>query len=568
LLKSVIFALLSPNAVSLWNRSLNAAEVANLYKRGGLYVNLSVKQCRSADCTDRDWQLDVLNSTRSNLSAIDSGNYFQYKANLFSNSLVYSPELLGVTIHYTNSDYSPDFTRLISTSQTDYGIYDTGYQTANVFYNSTIGAAQQERFSPTGTYTSPAIDLSADKQFVNISYTTGAYYESEIGRGQGDSATPPTENDFNRSVNTSGLVLLYHFNNETAFGESNANITDFSNYVNSEKDGQPQSNGYQNGGMTMNGTPKLGSHSAWFDGTNDHINAGSNPSLTTSKITVSAWVYLDNITQAKGIVGKWASPNYPWLLWFSNTPANFSFVINNAAYIYSTNTQPNRWYHVVGTYDLVNVKLYVDGVVAMSKAYSSPMTSTTRSVIIGKYSNGADGSTLLQPFVGNIDEVAIWNRSLSQAEITNLYKRGAMRLNLSVRSCSSPDCTDSGYNVNATNSTGTSLSTLTNNRYIQYQANFFSNSTQYQPELYNVTIHYANIGGGGDTCSCPASGDWNILCSDNCIIGVCNMQNNKVTIIGTSGFAETSTTGRIYNWARFANHGCKFVCRNTNGCTT
>lgn len=40
-----------------------------------------------------------------------------------------------------------------------------------------------------------------------------------------------------------------------------------------------------------------------------------------------------------------------------------------------------------------------------------------------------------QAFSGLIDELSIWNRTLSADEIKNLYKRGALRLNLSLRSC-------------------------------------------------------------------------------------------------------------------------------------
>jgi len=36
-----------------------------------------------------------------------------------------------------------------------------------------------------------------------------------------------------------------------------------------------------------------------------------------------------------------------------------------------------------------------------------------------------------------------------------------------------------------------------------------------------------------DTCTCPASGDWYIECSDNCNIQACDMQTNNVLINGT-----------------------------------
>ena len=41
---------------------------------------------------------------------------------------------------------------------------------------------------------------------------------------------------------------------------------------------------------------------------------------------------------------------------------------------------------------------------------------------------------------GLIDEVAVWNRSLSADEILDIYKRGALKLNISARSCNDAIC--------------------------------------------------------------------------------------------------------------------------------
>ena len=79
----------------------------------------------------------------------------------------------------------------------------------------------------------------------------------------------------------------------------------------------------------------------------------------------------------------------------------------------------------------------------------------------------------------------------------------------------------------------------------------------YEPYL-NITYSEA------DTCSCPASGNWYIDCSDNCVIeDNCNMQGNDVHTYGTGSL--TITTGKIYNFGLLANR-CTLVCRNTGGC--
>ena len=50
-----------------------------------------------------------------------------------------------------------------------------------------------------------------------------------------------------------------------------------------------------------------------------------------------------------------------------------------------------------------------------------------------------------------------------------------------------------------------------------------------------------------DSCSCPASGNWDIDCADNCALTSCNMNKNNFTIIGTgtiTGFKN------IYNYTK------------------
>ena len=111
----------------------------------------------------------------------------------------------------------------------------------------------------------------------------------------------------------------------------------------------------------------------------------------------------------------------------------------------------------------------------------------------------------------------------------------------------------------------TSLIGLGNFPHIQYQANFWSNSSNtlgYYPELYNVTIHYTSTAQAGNSCSCPHSV---IQCSDNCILSNCDEGGNSVTIVGTSG--SVTFTGRLTHYSRIATHGCSVVCRVATGCT-
>ena len=77
----------------------------------------------------------------------------------------------------------------------------------------------------------------------------------------------------------------------------------------------------------------------------------------------------------------------------------------------------NRWYHIAGTYDGTTLRMYLDGVLKTNVAVAAPIDTTTQPLRIGSdYMPTSAGSR----FDGAIDEVGIWERPLSLAEIRQL----------------------------------------------------------------------------------------------------------------------------------------------------
>jgi len=72
------------------------------------------------------------------------------------------------------------------------------------------------------------------------------------------------------------------------------------------------------------------------------------------------------------------------------------------------------WHHVVATYDGNKLKLYVDAVLITSKNASGNLKTSSSSTYIG-----SEGT--INYFDGTIDEVAIYNKDLSQQEISTIY---------------------------------------------------------------------------------------------------------------------------------------------------
>lgn len=110
----------------------------------------------------------------------------------------------------------------------------------------------------------------------------------------------------------------------------------------------------------------------------------------------------------------------------------------------------------------------------------SVLASSVLSLTIGGQSGGY--------YSGLIDEFSLFNRALSQSEILNHYKAGILSLNISVRSCSSPDCSDGTWSTAYTSPPA--YITVENNRYFQYEAYFATENSFFTPELKNVTFNY------------------------------------------------------------------------------
>ncbi|UCD37282.1 MAG: VCBS repeat-containing protein [Fidelibacterota bacterium] len=105
----------------------------------------------------------------------------------------------------------------------------------------------------------------------------------------------------------------------------------------------------------------------------------------------------------------------------ADMPAPMRFgVTNNSGGEYQASSQSldlNTWYQIVGTYDGSAQKLYVNGELHDSLAWADNFTITS-GALIGRDIQGG------QDFNGLIDDIRIYDRALSKAEIQALYHEG------------------------------------------------------------------------------------------------------------------------------------------------
>lgn len=150
-----------------------------------------------------------------------------------------------------------------------------------------------------------------------------------------------------------------------------------------------------------------------FDGNNDYLDAGKVLNLNTS-FTVSAWVKRNNVTN-RSILSKrdnGFTTGYDLSI-NSAGRAEMSWMNGTLQTITSTVVIPNSvWHNVAVTYNGTTAKLYIDGVLDVTKVMSS-VPANTQSFLIA----AADGVNTTSFFNGGIDEVRVWNVALTEKQL-------------------------------------------------------------------------------------------------------------------------------------------------------
>jgi hypothetical protein len=193
---------------------------------------------------------------------------------------------------------------------------------------------------------------------------------------------------------------------------------------------------------TVNGatltTDRFGSNgnSFQFDGLNDWINmpSGNNPSLNvTGSFTLGFWIKTTQGTDA-GCIGfgdNLNSSNGGILAALGNgiegTNGKLTVMVGNQWYAGNGLLNTNSWRFVCIRYNNGELKFIVDDVVDSTFSNVAPPTSFSGLRALGARNDGSFGY-----FDGQIDDIAIWNRALSQQEITQLYNQGICQTSITV----------------------------------------------------------------------------------------------------------------------------------------
>jgi len=198
---------------------------------------------------------------------------------------------------------------------------------------------------------------------------------------------------------TDGLVSYWPFNNDTL-------------------DYYGNNDGTAINGAFLNYSGQIGG-AYQFDGSDDLINLSKSlPVLESQNVTIYSWIYINSFSSAfLPIVTQYDyGLNGYYLYVYSNTtkPAFYIGCNYDLEAVSPDSINSNEWHNLVGTNNGTDLIIYVDGT-KKANVSSAGCNGTVYNAYIG-------GDYVEEDFFnGLIDEVMIFNRSLSESEIKMLY---------------------------------------------------------------------------------------------------------------------------------------------------
>jgi hypothetical protein len=168
----------------------------------------------------------------------------------------------------------------------------------------------------------------------------------------------------------------------------------------------------------------------------------SNSTLELTQFSVATWFrttmdvpfgFNAYIVNKGGIGSDSKGSNMNYGIWMTSSETIRAGFEDSSGVPYDIESQGSRnlyvlygWHYVVATYDGSILRLYIDGVQITSKSTSgaTPDNTGIQPVRIGSNSLAPNDF-----FIGQVDEVRIWNRTLTDSEIADAYDKGVFNTN-------------------------------------------------------------------------------------------------------------------------------------------
>jgi hypothetical protein len=167
----------------------------------------------------------------------------------------------------------------------------------------------------------------------------------------------------------------------------------------------------------------LNFQSAFSQNEISYLDVNSTSTTQLSKFSVAAWFKTSTDYNSNAfIVNKaGASDNLNYGIWMTNAEkVRAGFETSSGIAIVATSPlsySDGKWHYAVVTFDGTTVTLYLDGLPVATKLASGTPDSGGEEPI----RMGANSDALANFFVGNVDEVRVWNAALTAQQVTDAY---------------------------------------------------------------------------------------------------------------------------------------------------
>lgn len=159
-----------------------------------------------------------------------------------------------------------------------------------------------------------------------------------------------------------------------------------------------------------------------FDASDDFIDYGFQPFAGTSAFSAAIYFRQTNTGRA-AVLSESRSQLDVWDLRPNVSQNEVQFFTDTGSRENLTKSHPlatGTWYHLVATYDGSEMALYIDGSLKGTKAQSGSLNDFGNPLIEGAFS--PDGTF----FGGRLDDVRLYDKALSNTEVSNLYNNGSI----------------------------------------------------------------------------------------------------------------------------------------------
>ncbi|GAA4023933.1 glycoside hydrolase family 2 [Allokutzneria multivorans] len=155
---------------------------------------------------------------------------------------------------------------------------------------------------------------------------------------------------------------------------------------------------------------------------NGHADTGTTQVDTSSSYSVSAWVKLDEAGGAfQTVVSQDTGRDSAFFLQYSGQEQRWAMSFVGLRALSPTKPEVGKWYHLTGVRDAKagTLSLYVDGAKA-AEQNACMVAKSTGNTVIGR---GQYGGNQVDHLKGAVDDVRVFDRALSPAEIATLARK-------------------------------------------------------------------------------------------------------------------------------------------------